>query len=211
VGRRVWADGRAPGRRARAPGRATVRFPKSVCRSVATARRREPRGLSPEGEFGAPEGRRNRPANRSKPAAALVARGRRGSARPMRPPVRPPPAAALGAAALVALACGSSSPPQAPAPDGNAGATSTPVEGAGSPGGSAGAGAAAGAPEGCTSSEQCGPGLRCQGDQGCDEPWTCKPAVPCTKDLRAYCGCDGKTFQASGSCPGRPFAKREGC
>ncbi len=33
----------------------------------------------------------------------------------------------------------------------------------------------------------------------------------CTRDRRAYCGCDGNTFYSSGSCPGRRFASRNVC
>jgi len=30
-------------------------------------------------------------------------------------------------------------------------------------------------------------------------------------DIRQYCGCDGVTFQGSGSCPGRLYAKTGAC
>ncbi len=33
----------------------------------------------------------------------------------------------------------------------------------------------------------------------------------CTMDLAPYCGCDGKDFAGSGSCPGRRYAKRGSC
>jgi hypothetical protein len=33
----------------------------------------------------------------------------------------------------------------------------------------------------------------------------------CTRDLATYCGCDGKEFQGSGSCPGGRFAYRGPC
>ena len=33
----------------------------------------------------------------------------------------------------------------------------------------------------------------------------------CTKDLRAYCGCDGQTFKASGSCPGQRYSAKGAC
>jgi hypothetical protein len=33
----------------------------------------------------------------------------------------------------------------------------------------------------------------------------------CTRDLRTYCGCDGQTFQSSGSCPGKRFANPGEC
>ena len=64
----------------------------------------------------------------------------------------------------------------------------------------------------CLLGDECGSGV-CEG-QGCgaDQPGKCMPrARGCTRDLRTYCGCDGKTFQASGSCPGRRFAARDKC
>jgi hypothetical protein len=33
----------------------------------------------------------------------------------------------------------------------------------------------------------------------------------CTRDLAQYCGCDGQTFQGSGSCPGARYAYRGAC
>lgn len=33
----------------------------------------------------------------------------------------------------------------------------------------------------------------------------------CTRDLRTYCGCDGKTFRGSGSCPGQRYSARSAC
>jgi hypothetical protein len=33
----------------------------------------------------------------------------------------------------------------------------------------------------------------------------------CTRDLRLYCGCDGKDFRASGSCPGQVFLHPGAC
>ncbi len=63
----------------------------------------------------------------------------------------------------------------------------------------------------CQAASECESGT-CEG-QGCgDTPGTCAPAQRgCTRDLRQYCGCDGKTFQASGSCPGQRFSAREAC
>jgi hypothetical protein len=64
----------------------------------------------------------------------------------------------------------------------------------------------------CTSAEQCESGI-CEGE-GCgdDEPGTCAPkSRACTKDLREYCGCDGKTFSGSGSCPGKRFSAKGKC
>jgi hypothetical protein len=62
----------------------------------------------------------------------------------------------------------------------------------------------------CDVGSECESGV-CEGE-GCDAPGVCKPAQrPCTKDLREYCGCDGKTFRGSGSCPGSRFSKRGAC
>ncbi len=54
----------------------------------------------------------------------------------------------------------------------------------------------------CQQGSECESGT-CEG-LGCDEasPGKCAPAKRmCTMDLRTFCGCDGKTFQGSGSCP----------
>lgn len=64
----------------------------------------------------------------------------------------------------------------------------------------------------CLVATDCASGV-CEG-LGCgrDAPGVCAPARRrCTKDRRAYCGCDGTTFYGSGSCPGRRFAAREAC
>lgn len=63
----------------------------------------------------------------------------------------------------------------------------------------------------CDATTGCAEGLSCDGAEGCDTPWTCQPLRPCTRDLVTYCGCDGQTFQNSGSCPGRPYARRGAC
>lgn len=66
--------------------------------------------------------------------------------------------------------------------------------------------------EPCLTAAECGSGI-CEGE-GCgpDTPGTCAPRNrACTRDLRAYCGCDGVTFRTSGSCPGRRFAARGEC
>jgi len=66
--------------------------------------------------------------------------------------------------------------------------------------------------EPCATASQCLSGI-CEG-QGCgaEESGTCAPAKrACTRDLRAYCGCDGKTFRTSGSCPGQRFQYRGAC
>lgn len=64
----------------------------------------------------------------------------------------------------------------------------------------------------CLAASECASGI-CEGE-GCgdDQPGTCQPSSRmCTRDLRQYCGCDGETFGASGSCPGRRFATRAPC
>jgi hypothetical protein len=76
------------------------------------------------------------------------------------------------------------------------------------------AGERKGEPDGapCLVGPECASGV-CEGE-GCsdDRPGTCAPrSRACTKDLRQYCGCDGKAFGASGTCPGRRFAARAPC
>lgn len=64
----------------------------------------------------------------------------------------------------------------------------------------------------CLTADECASGI-CEGE-GCDDssPGTCVNAKrPCTRDLVAYCSCDGETFQGSGSCPGRRYAGRGPC
>lgn len=65
---------------------------------------------------------------------------------------------------------------------------------------------------GCLSDADCAGGV-CEG-QGCTDtkPGTCMPADRmCTRDAALYCGCDGKPFHASGSCPGRRYASKGEC
>jgi hypothetical protein len=64
----------------------------------------------------------------------------------------------------------------------------------------------------CIKSEDCASGT-CEG-QGCDAntPGVCAAKNRgCTRDLRKYCGCDGNTFSASGSCPGRRYRAKGAC
>ncbi|MFN0253056.1 MAG: hypothetical protein ACKV2T_39650 [Kofleriaceae bacterium] len=64
----------------------------------------------------------------------------------------------------------------------------------------------------CLKHADCSSGV-CEG-QGCfdSEPGTCAPAQRgCTRDLRSYCGCDGKTFKTSGSCPKQRYAIKGAC
>ena len=66
-------------------------------------------------------------------------------------------------------------------------------------------------PRTCTSSADCAGGTVCLGPEGCAIPWTCQPAPPCTRDLTTYCACDGTSFMASSTCPGRPYLRRGAC
>jgi len=63
----------------------------------------------------------------------------------------------------------------------------------------------------CDTDADCGSGV-CEGF-GCGAgQGICMPADRrCTRDLRPYCGCDGATFRASGSCPGQRYAHRGEC
>jgi hypothetical protein len=64
----------------------------------------------------------------------------------------------------------------------------------------------------CVANEDCASGI-CEGE-GCtpDAPGLCvDPQRMCTRDLQAYCDCDGESFHASGSCPVRRFAHRGTC
>ena len=64
----------------------------------------------------------------------------------------------------------------------------------------------------CLANSDCESGA-CEG-QGCgpDTPGVCAARQrACTRDLRAYCGCDGQTFKGSGSCPGNRYAHKGAC
>jgi hypothetical protein len=64
----------------------------------------------------------------------------------------------------------------------------------------------------CLAAAECASGV-CEG-QGCgpSEPGVCaETSRRCTRDRRAYCGCDGVTFFSSGSCPGRRFSAKASC
>jgi hypothetical protein len=63
----------------------------------------------------------------------------------------------------------------------------------------------------CSSANDCQTGI-CEGEGCGEDKGVCMARNrPCTRDRRAYCGCDGRTFQASGSCPGQRFASRGAC
>jgi hypothetical protein len=64
----------------------------------------------------------------------------------------------------------------------------------------------------CATGDDCDSGV-CEGP-GCDKSATGLCAAPrraCTMDLVDYCGCDGKTFQASGSCPKQRYQQKGAC
>jgi hypothetical protein len=64
----------------------------------------------------------------------------------------------------------------------------------------------------CATAADCDSGI-CEGP-GCDGSATGRCAAErraCTMDLIEYCGCDGQTFQASGSCPKRRYAQKGAC
>lgn len=64
----------------------------------------------------------------------------------------------------------------------------------------------------CDSNADCGEGQVCEG-VGCEagQGRCVLSERMCTRDLATYCGCDGKPFQSSGSCPGARFAYRGEC
>lgn len=66
-------------------------------------------------------------------------------------------------------------------------------------------------PKDCKSNADCDKDQICTGEAGCEKPLHCVKNVPCTRDLATYCGCDGTTFQGSGSCPTKPWKKRGAC
>ncbi len=54
-------------------------------------------------------------------------------------------------------------------------------------------------------------GTTCPTDAQPNGDWVCDTSGACTDDIQAYCGCDGATFQGSGSCPQRAFAHEGEC
>jgi hypothetical protein len=63
----------------------------------------------------------------------------------------------------------------------------------------------------CTEDADCPSGSTCTGMEGCATHWTCVRRRRCTRDLVPFCSCEGATFAASSTCPGRPFAHRGEC
>lgn len=63
----------------------------------------------------------------------------------------------------------------------------------------------------CGASGECARGETCFGIAGCATDWRCVRARGCARDRVTFCGCDGETFTASSTCPGRPFVHRGEC
>ncbi len=64
----------------------------------------------------------------------------------------------------------------------------------------------------CTSDRDCPRGQACTGAEGCETEWHCAPRRErCVSDAQYFCGCDGQSFRASMTCPGRPFRHRGSC
>ena len=80
--------------------------------------------------------------------------------------------------------------------------------------GDAGVGRTLGSPTSstCGSNRDCSGGEICQGAEGCGGPWHCaRPTRACVGDTQYFCGCDGESFRASMTCPGRPHRHRGSC
>lgn len=65
----------------------------------------------------------------------------------------------------------------------------------------------------CVSSADCPGGEECHIVEGCATPSYCGPLLgrQCSGDLTPYCGCDGRTFNASSTCPTRTYENRGPC
>jgi hypothetical protein len=69
---------------------------------------------------------------------------------------------------------------------------------------------------GCTAASPCPSELTCFGD-ACSDEWQCMAHFddvlehPCDPATTLYCGCDGVTFEASITCPDRPFSHPGAC
>ena len=121
------------------------------------------------------------------------------------PPEPPPAPEPAGTQAPGASPTGASGAPSA-----SSGSPAASASGASDAGAKPGGGTAAlGAP--CTAAADCAPGTVCAGPEGCGASWTCQKQRPCTRDLAAFCGCDGATFRGSGSCPAQRYAHRGAC
>src|SRR5207244_3567304 len=64
----------------------------------------------------------------------------------------------------------------------------------------------------CQAANECASGI-CEGEGcGAGAAGVCVAKHrSCTKDRRPYCGCDGATFLASGSCAGRRYQAKGSC
>lgn len=71
-------------------------------------------------------------------------------------------------------------------------------------------------PNVCTATLPCPSGSNCTADS-CAGPWTCVYHFdetlehPCSPTVIPFCGCDGVTFEASESCPDRPWVHAGAC
>jgi hypothetical protein len=71
-------------------------------------------------------------------------------------------------------------------------------------------------PNACTASIPCLSGSNCTADS-CAGPWTCVYHFdetlehPCSETVIPFCGCDGVTFEASETCPDRPWVHAGAC
>lgn len=67
----------------------------------------------------------------------------------------------------------------------------------------------------CTRDGDCPRGFVCAGTPGCSTLWTCvrrrRMRPRCGRQTDHFCSCDSQTFEASASCPGRPFLSRGYC
>lgn len=63
----------------------------------------------------------------------------------------------------------------------------------------------------CESNADCGRLETCLGIAGCATEWRCVRARGCSRERVSFCGCDGESFVASATCPGRPFVHRGEC
>jgi hypothetical protein len=74
----------------------------------------------------------------------------------------------------------------------------------------------AGDQPGCSVTNPCPPELTCEG-LACGEPWQCISHYdetrehPCAPETILWCGCDGVTFEASVTCPDRPWVHPGAC
>jgi hypothetical protein len=154
-------------------------------------------------------------------AAALLA----GCSGPSTNQAAPAPDSAPATSSVAAAPPTAGSSPAAPSSADAPSATATPSTSGSAaspaPGGSSALAAPPGSTAGgalkadgasCLAASECSSG-KCEGE-GCGPatPGTCVPTSrACTRDLRPYCGCDGKTFRTSGSCAGQRYAKKGEC